>query len=182
MAEEVLSGKRIPGKRVVIVGGGAVGCETAEFLARQGTLSPEQLYFLAIHRAEQPEVLAEKLDHSAREIAIVEVAPKIGSGFDPGCGWPVLDDLKRLGVTQYPSSQITKISSDTVSFVQQVDGTEVLREFPCDALVLSVGYVADQELYHRLEGKLPVYLLGDASKPRRVLDAVHEAVLLAARL
>ena len=182
MAEEVLSGKRIPGKRVVIVGGGAVGCETAEFLARQGTLSPEQLYFLAIHRAEQPEVLAEKLDHSAREIAIVEVAPKIGSGFDPGCGWPVLDDLKRLGVTQYPSSQITKISSDTVSFVQQVDGTEVLRELPCDALVLSVGYVADQELYHRLEGKLPVYLLGDASKPRRVLDAVHEAVLLAARL
>ena len=59
---------------------------------------------------------------------------------------------------------------------------EVPRELPCDALILSVGYTPDQELYRRLEGKLPVYLLGDAVKPRRVLDAIREAVLLAARL
>lgn len=182
MAEEVLSGKWIPGKRVVVLGGGAVGCETADFLARQGALSPEQLYFLAIHRAEQPEVLARELDRSAREIAILDVAPRIGSGFDPGCGWPILDDLKRLGISQYPSSRITKVSYETVSFVQQVDGVEVPRELPCDALILSVGYTPDQELYRRLEGKLPVYLLGDAVKPRRVLDAIREAVLLAARL
>jgi len=35
-AEEVLTGRREVGKEVIIVGGGMVGCETAEFLAQQG--------------------------------------------------------------------------------------------------------------------------------------------------
>lgn len=35
-AEEVLTGLKEVGKEVIIIGGGMVGCETAEFLARQG--------------------------------------------------------------------------------------------------------------------------------------------------
>lgn len=182
MAEDVLSEKIIPGRRVVIIGGGAVGCETADYLARQGTLTPEQLYFLSIHDAERPEVLSQNLNHSDREISILDVAPKIGSGFDPGCGWPILDDLDRLEVLKYPASTLTKISSDIVTFTQEIDGHEVLRAIPYDTIVLSVGYISNQTLYQQLEGKLPVYLLGDAQKPRRVLDAIHEATVLAARL
>ena len=182
LAEEVLSGRRIPGKRVAVIGGGAVGCETAQLLARQGALSPEQLFFLAIHRAERPEVLGEKLDRSARELSILEMMPKIGSGFDPGCGWPVMDDLKRLHVAQYPSSQITSIGKDSITFTQQVEGQPVQRELRCDTVILAIGYVPVQDLAKELEGKLPVYLLGDAQKPARILDAVHQAVTLAAQL
>lgn len=32
-ADEVLSGKGFPGRKVVILGGGSVGCETADYLA-----------------------------------------------------------------------------------------------------------------------------------------------------
>ncbi len=35
-AEDVLSGKAEVGSRVVIIGGGVVGCETAEFMAEKG--------------------------------------------------------------------------------------------------------------------------------------------------
>ena len=38
-AWEVLQGKAVTGRRVVIIGGGAVGVETALFLAEKGTLS-----------------------------------------------------------------------------------------------------------------------------------------------
>jgi pyruvate/2-oxoglutarate dehydrogenase complex dihydrolipoamide dehydrogenase (E3) component len=35
-ALEVLNGTAVPGNRVVVIGGGLVGCETAEYLAAQG--------------------------------------------------------------------------------------------------------------------------------------------------
>lgn len=182
LAEDVLCGKEIPGKNVVIVGGGAVGCETADFLARQGTLSPEQLFFLTIHQAETPEFLAQQLDHSSRNIAILDIAPKIGTGFDPGCGWPVCNELKRLHVRQYPSSRLIHLSTSQLSFVQKEGEGETVHEIPCDTLILAVGYRTDSALYDALVGKLPVYLIGDAQKPGRVLDAVHQAIMLASQL
>jgi len=36
LAEDILSGKKEAGKRVVIIGGGTVGCETANYLAEKG--------------------------------------------------------------------------------------------------------------------------------------------------
>ncbi|MDX2480220.1 MAG: FAD-dependent oxidoreductase [Desulfuromusa sp.] len=51
-AWDVLSGKVTTGQRVVIIGGGSVGVETALFLTEQGTLSGEELKFLLLHQAE----------------------------------------------------------------------------------------------------------------------------------
>ena len=50
-AWDVLSHQATTGKRVVIVGGGAVGVETALFLAEKGTLSAEGVKFLLVNRA-----------------------------------------------------------------------------------------------------------------------------------
>ena len=54
LAWDVLSGKATVGKKVVMVGGNAVGLETALYLASQGTLSPEVLHFLMVNKAESP--------------------------------------------------------------------------------------------------------------------------------
>ena len=48
-AAEVLAGNVVPGRRVVILGGGAVGCETAQYLAHMSALNSEQLMFLSVH-------------------------------------------------------------------------------------------------------------------------------------
>jgi 2,4-dienoyl-CoA reductase (NADPH2) len=61
-AWDVLQGNVITGKRVVIIGGGAVGIETALFLAEKGTLSAEALKFLLKFRTPNASGLTAKYD------------------------------------------------------------------------------------------------------------------------
>jgi 2,4-dienoyl-CoA reductase (NADPH2) len=67
-AWEILDGSRQAGRRVAVLGGGAVGIETALFLAEEGTLSGDELKFLLLHGAEKPEALARlATEQSARD-------------------------------------------------------------------------------------------------------------------
>ena len=56
-AWDVLQNKVYTGKNVIVIGGGAVGVETAMFLAEKGTLSGEDVKFLLVNRAEDPETI-----------------------------------------------------------------------------------------------------------------------------
>ena len=180
-AHDVLAGRVVPGPRVVVLGGGAVGCETARFLARQGTLTPQQFYFLATTQAEKTEVLERLLSQSGRTVSIVEAREKIGSGFDPGCGWPVLDDLKRLSVALYTGAQLVDANGQGVHIRTEKEGTEQL--LPCDTLVLAIGSLPEQTLHHQLRhAGVETYLLGDALNPGRAMDAIHQAFDLAVRI
>lgn len=183
-AFDVLNRQVIPGKHVIIVGGGAIGCETAQFLAQQGALDAEKLFFLTIHKAETPEYIDQMVNHSVRTINIVEIAPKVGSGFDPGCSWPVLKDLKRLQVGQYTNAHIV-CTSESAAVVDYTDkeGAAHRVELPCDTIVLSVGSLSDNKLFEQLKnGKRPVHLIGDGQKVGRVLDAVRQAADLAEQI
>lgn len=166
---------------MVVVGGGAIGCETAQFLAQQGALDAEKLFFLTIHKAETPETLDALVNHSMRTVNIVEIAPKVGSGFDQGCAWPILKDLKRLGVGQYTNAQILSTTECSAIVVyKDKEGNDQKAELPCDTIVLSVGSVPDNVLYERMKDSgCKVHLLGDAQKVGRVMDAVRQAVDLA---
>ena len=48
-ANDVLEGTCVPGRRVVIIGGGAVGCETAELIAERAMPSADTIKFLLQH-------------------------------------------------------------------------------------------------------------------------------------
>ena len=52
MAWDVLEGQATIGQDIIIIGGNAVGLETALFLANQGTIPPDVLHFLLANRAE----------------------------------------------------------------------------------------------------------------------------------
>ncbi len=175
-AWDVLSGAVIPGKHVVVLGGGAVGCETAQYLARQGALNTEKLFFLSVHHAEPPQRLEQMLNHSARTVSIVEVAPKVGSGFDPGCAWPVLKDLKRLGVAQYTRASIVSAADGCVTVEHGPEGERQRLTLPCDTLIQAVGSVSNTALMASLgEAGIPAVAIGDCAKTGRVLDAVRAA-------
>ncbi len=179
-AEQVLSGECIPGKHIVLVGGGAVGCETAQLMARDSSLTPEQLYFLLTNRAEKMETLHDDINHSDRSIAIVEKASRIGHGFSAGCAWPVLNDIKRLGVQQYTSAQLREVVNGIAYIEQEIQGEVREVKIPCDTVVVSIGYTPETALYQALCGKVPqLHLLGDADRVGNIMDAIRQSYDLA---
>lgn len=46
----------------------------SEFLASRGTIFPRQLYVLALHQAESPEVLSELISIGIKQVTIIETA------------------------------------------------------------------------------------------------------------
>ncbi|MDR1135418.1 MAG: FAD-dependent oxidoreductase [Clostridiales Family XIII bacterium] len=131
-AYDVLRNEVIPGRDVLIIGGGAVGCETAQYLARDAGASPELLGFLLEHQAESIDKIRSIADTTRRNISIVDI-DKIGAGFEPGTGWPVFKDLKRLGVRQYPFAAIESIADRyvTIAFTDKTSCKGSGRRIDC---------------------------------------------------
>ncbi len=86
-AADVLSLTGNPGKRVVIVGGGQVGCETAAFLANQ-----------------------------SREVAILEMMPTIPVEGEPGVNYYLKQDLDAHKVVQIAGAKVLSIEAGTVIY------------------------------------------------------------------
>ena len=175
-AEDILSGEVMAGRNAVVLGGGAIGCEAAEYMAHEASLSPEQLYFKMSQRSEKPEKIVGMLNSSRRNVAIVDIV-RIGNGYDPGCFWPVLGDLKRLGVKMFAwSNAEIADGSVTITTTDKKTGEVSKTVLPCDTLVTAVGYKSNNSLYESLkEAGATVYQIGDAKEIGKVLDAVRQA-------
>lgn len=176
-ANDILAGKIAAGRNVVVIGGGAVGCETAVYLAEEGTISAEQAKFLLLNDAETAERIKELLKKSERTIAIVELLGKLGKDIGPGTRWVVMQEIRTYGIKKFTESNVLELAGDGVH-IKTADGTE--QTIPADTVVIAVGSVSENELYQQLEGKIPeLYLIGDAASPRKLEQAVSEAVNLA---
>jgi 2,4-dienoyl-CoA reductase (NADPH2) len=178
-ALDVLDGSVIPGQRVVVVGGGSVGCETAVAIAEMGTISAETVKFLLENDAETPERIKELLNKGSREVTLVELEKGLGRDIGISTRWVVLKGIKRLGVRVMDRCAVKEVNKDGV-LVEQ-DGEEAL--LPADTVVLAVGAVANNELAGQLEGKVKaLHVIGDALKPRKITEAVREGFDLAREL
>lgn len=170
-AWDLLRGRARTGHRVVIIGGGAVGVETALLLAEQGTLPAEVLKFLLVHRAEEPDELRRLAISGSKQVAIVEMLDKLGCNFGKTTRWTMLQDLERYGVASRTGTRVEKITPEGVVVVA-AEGSELL---PADSVVLAVGTRADNPLQAVcVELGIPCRLVGDAEKPGQAFDAVHQ--------
>lgn len=174
-AAQVLSGEAVPGRRVVVVGGSFIGCLTAHTLARRGSLSPEQLFHLSIHRAETAENIDRLLNTSARTVTLVEKGPKIGFGFEPGTGWPCLGDLARLGVKKYPNTAVTQVGPFGVACEgTDKEGNRFSRIIPCDTVVTASGVHPEDTLVKELEALgVEAVAAGNAAKLGKAMEAIR---------
>lgn len=151
-AFDVLVGKVRVGEKVVVIGGGGVGCDTAAKLADEG-----------------------------RDVTIVEMLPRIGEDIGITTRWTVLMYLREKGVKMSTNKKAVEIKRGAVVVedVQSEDGGEVL----CDTAVLAVGTKPNDGLYNELAGKVPdIYKIGDCVKPKKAIDATHEAADLALKI
>jgi len=150
-AWDVLAGKVVAGRSQVIVGGGMVGCETAEFLADPG----DCLYT----GGRTAVTIVELLDDIAMDVSVEE-------------RMLLLQRLRAKEVRIITSAKVKEILDDGVVIVRGGQ-EEAIRDK--DRVILAMGTRPIDELSSRLKDKVAeVYVIGDAKEPRKALEAIHE--------
>jgi len=173
-AWHVLSGKANTGENVVIVGGNAVGLETALYLANQGTLPLEVLHFLVVNRAESWETLEQLVNRGNKRVTVVEMMKRPGQDIGSSTRWTVMMELRRLGVTILTGAKVVGI---------RAEGVEVEKEYernllPADSVVIAAGAKPENGLAGEIGDLIPeTYIIGDAGDPRNALEAIKEGFL-----
>ena len=170
-AWDVLTESVTTGRRVVVIGGGAVGIETALLLVEKGTLSGEALKFLLVHGAESPEDLYGLATRGSKVVTVVEMLGELGKNFGKSTRWGMMQDVERYGVTTRAAAKVIEITADCVRI--ECDGK--IEEIPADSVVLAVGtrsYNPLQEL--AAASGFPFRVVGDALQPAMVFDAIHQ--------
>lgn len=150
-AIDLLEGKFITGKKVLVVGGGLVGLETAEYiLAQNGNAT------------------------------VVEMKDRVGEGINKNTQHFILENLKKGEVELLINTKVNKFTKDGAICTTPL-GEIILSGY--DMVVLALGSTAYNPLEENLKDKVKsLHLIGDAVKPRRIVDAIEEAARLALRL
>jgi 2,4-dienoyl-CoA reductase (NADPH2) len=169
-AWDVLQNNVATGQRVVIIGGGAVGVETALFLAEKGTLSGEAVKFLLVNQAEDPETLYRLATRGTKDIVVVEMIEKMGKDIGKTTRWGILQDLSRKGIETRTATKALEITETGITV--EVDGKA--EEIAADTVVLAGGassYNPLKEVLDKME--IPYQTVGDAGQVGLAFDAVH---------
>lgn len=139
-AWDVLRGSVAAGEKSLIIGGGQVGCETAEYLLQQG-----------------------------KQVTILEMAGKIAQDTDMLNRQVLIQRLIQLGVDVIISTRVIGIDNNTV-YVDQLGVDLIFSGF--DSIIIAVGAKSYNQIGNEL-GNSRLHLIGDCSKPARMMDAIH---------
>lgn len=156
VADDVLLGRASVGEKAAIIGGGLVGVETALYLASMG-----------------------------KKVSIIEALPEIAPDLEPVSKIALVRPgglLEKYGIKVYTGLTVLRIEKNGVEALKP----PLERAFiEADTVVLAVGREPriDEELIKvACEVAREVYVIGDAAKPRKIIDAVHEAFSTALRI
>ncbi|NCC67029.1 MAG: FAD-dependent oxidoreductase [Clostridia bacterium] len=198
-AEQVLTGQVVCGKNVLVVGGGPVGCEAAQYLVREAAVSPEVFAFMLAQHSETDEVIKSLVDKTYRKVAILD-AVTIGTGFEHGTAWPLMKDLCRYGVEQYPFGKILSFGDGEVTLEAKKPKTReqkareretgiiepemnITATMPCDTIVAAIGSVPNTELFTELkESGIELFCVGDCGEVGNIAHAMATALDTASKL
>ncbi|MFA6411065.1 MAG: FAD-dependent oxidoreductase [Syntrophales bacterium] len=145
MAEDLLTGRKNASGSVIIIGGGLVGCETAEFLSEKGK--------------------------DISTITVIEMRERMADNISPTSRPFFLARLKKAGIRMKTGVTVKKITDKGIKVTQQ--GTSGFIEG--DNVVLAVGLKSEPKLVEGYKGKAPeVYSIGDCVKPRMIKEAIEE--------
>ncbi|NVM00832.1 MAG: FAD-dependent oxidoreductase [Candidatus Helarchaeota archaeon] len=178
MAKDVLLDKVDVGDKVVIIGGGAVGSETALHIAKSSAISAEIAMYLIQHRVLDIEEAIKQYRYG-KNVIILEMKKKIGENIGKTSRWTVLGDLKYHGIDSITLAKVKEIKENSV--IYELNNEE--KELDFDTCVIAAGVRPNKKLYEELKDKIKdVRLIGDAKNPRKALDAIAEGFKAAIRI
>ena len=159
---------------VAVIGGGAVGLETALYLASRGTPPPEVLHFLLANQAASVERVRELMFTGPARVSVFEMLPRAGSDVGKSTRWVLLENLRRFGVEILTGTQVQELSPGRVVYAR---GGEVTSA-AFDHVVLATGASPVDALAQELaETGIPLVVAGDCAGPGRLEDAIHGGFL-----
>ncbi len=178
-AWDVLADKVNTGRQVVVIGGGAVGVETALFLAEKGALSGEDLKFLLVHEAESCENLYQLAIRGNKNVAVIEMIDKLGTNFGKSTRWGMLQDMERCGITRRTAARAIEITASHV----RIESGGNIEEIPADTVVLAVGTKRYNPLQEAVEKRgITFRVVGDAMEAATVFEAIHQGFTAGAEI
>lgn len=148
-AGDLLDGKAAVGKKVLVVGGGMVGCEVADFLGELG-----------------------------HEVSVIELRDQLGPDVIPEHRKFLMKDFDTYKVQGVTGAKVAQFFTDGVSYTL-ADGTEGRLE-GFDNVVLAMGYRNNDTISEEIKKIVAeTYVIGDAVKARKALDATAEGLNVA---
>ncbi len=149
-ADDILSGRAFPGQKIVIIGGGSVGCETADYLAP---------------------LLNDRFMRN-RDVTVLEMAPEILMT-ETGAGRSVLVmRMMEKGIHIETNAKVIGTTEDSITYEQQ--GQQITLQ-GVDTLIFANGYHIDHAVEDMLqEAGVTYHLIGDGHKVGNIKDAISE--------
>ena len=149
--EDALSGSVSLGRKILVVGGGGIGAEVADYLSEIG-----------------------------KEVTLVEMLEGIALDLVAHLQYFLNERLREKGVQILTSAKVIRFEKDGL-WVEGPEGNKKLEGF--DSVVLALGSIPDDRLAEPLKDEVSeVYVIGDASKPREVMEAVLEGEEVALKI
>jgi len=143
-SHQVLASREGVGKKVVIIGGGGTGCETALYLAQQD-----------------------------RQVTLMEMLPAAGSDIGISRRSHVRKSLGKCGVQVITGASVKEINDSSVVYLK--DNQEFT--IAADTIVIAMGVRPRNQLYESLKDRVKeLYLIGDALKPGKAMDAMRQGL------
>jgi len=172
-AVEVLTGKVLVGKNAVIIGGGATGCETADYLLGDSV----KLHFTKVDGVDG-ELLFEMEIYGEAEhtVTIIEMLPEIASDMDEFNKHIMHILLPEKGAKILTDTMVEEIGDDGVRVKNRITGE--ISHIEADTVILAGGL---KPRTMELSG-FKHDLSGDSEKPGRIADAVFSAYARTRRL
>lgn len=135
------------GKKVAVIGGGAVGLDVVEFFAPRGA-----------------------------KVSIVEMLPAIGNGIDPVSKVGTFSLMDRYGVRQMTKTALKEVRSDSF-LVETPAGPEVLDfdyGFVCLGMKSASPVLTDIQEAFSADNSVEIISVGDSVRARRIIEGTDE--------
>lgn len=157
-AIDILKGKVSSGQNIVVVGGGSVGCETADFL---------------IHPRNDFNV-------SGKKVTILELTSNIAGDDKSYQRTRLMERLIEKGCKIITDAKVVSAKDGTVAYVKDGLAYEIKN---VNTVVSAIGLRSNVELKDILEKlNIKYHIIGDAEKPHRITSAMMSAQLLGEEL
>ncbi len=155
---DALKGIDSLGTNLLIIGGGLVGCETADYLA-----APH--YFMKPYD---------------RKITIIEMQPAVMIDDASANRDMLVTRLMNKNVNIITSAKVEEVVEDGI--IYSVNG-EMQTLSGIDAIICAMGTAPENALAEELKDiSAPMYIIGDAKQPRKIMHAVYEGATVAKKI